>query len=386
MSEFRMPSLGADMESGTLVEWLKHTGDPVKRGDIVAVVETQKGAIEVEIFVDGVMGTQLVPLGTTIPVGTPLAIIEESGAGAPQAAAGEAPTPAPMPTTAPARPTTPVPVAPGLRASPAARKAAAAGGIKLETIHGTGPDGAITLHDVEQALKGLEIKPPPRGLDLDKMREAIASAMAHSKREIPHYYLATEIDMTRATAWLGEYNASKPPNERLLATVLTLKASALAVQKYPAFNGTYSASTGFSPSKSIHIGAAIAIRGGGLVAPAIHDCDQRDLRSLMAHLRDLVARARIGRLRSSEISDPTITVSSLGERGVDSLFGVIYPPQVAILGFGRVARKPVAVGDEIKIGLVMTATLAADHRVTDGHLGSLFLNEIAALLQEPNRL
>jgi pyruvate dehydrogenase E2 component (dihydrolipoamide acetyltransferase) len=387
MSKFLMPSLGADMESGTLVEWLKHTGDPVKRGDIVAVVETQKGAIEVEIFADGVMGAQLVALGTTVPVGTPLAIIEDTAASARQAPAKEAPDrPPPPPIAAPARPVAPAPVAPGLRASPAARKAAAAGGVKLETLRGTGPDGAITLRDVEQALKDLEIKPPPRGLDLDKMRDAIAAAMTHSKREIPHYYLATEIDMAHATAWLEEYNAAKLPNERLLAAVLTLKASALAATKYPAFNGAYSTSAGFSPSQSIHVGAAIAIRGGGLVAPAIHDCDRKSLQELMAHLRDLVARARVGRLRSSEISDSTITVSSLGERGVDSLFGIIYPPQVAILGFGRVVRKPVAVGDEIKIRPMMSATLAADHRVTDGHLGSLFLNEITALLQEPSRL
>ena len=168
--------------------------------------------------------------------------------------------------------------------------------------------------------------------------------------------------------------------------MLTLKATALAVHKYPALNGFYIPPQGFTPSKAIHVGTAIAIRGGGLVAPAIHDCDQMDLNSLMAHLRDLVARARVGRLRSSEISDTTITVSSLGERGVDSLFGVIYPPQVAILGFGRVVRKPIAVGDEVKIRPLMAATLAADHRVSDGHFGSLFLNEVAALLQEPERL
>jgi pyruvate dehydrogenase E2 component (dihydrolipoamide acetyltransferase) len=384
MSEFRMPSLGADMESGTLVEWLKKTGDPVRRGDVVAVVETQKGAIEVEIFTNGVMGAQLVPLGTSVPVGTPLAIIEEAGPEAPSLAVTEPPTRQQVPTPRALRPAQPQ--MPGIRASPAARKAAEAGGIKLDTTRGTGPDGAITLRDVEQALKAREIKPPPRGLDLDKMREAIAAAMAHSKREIPHYYLATEIDMSRATRWLEQYNSVRPPIERLLPAVLTLKASALAARKYPAFNGTYSPPAGFAPGKSIHVGTAIAIRGGGLVAPAIHDCDQKDLPALMAHLRDLVARVRIGRLRSSEISDPTITVSSLGERGVDSLFGVIYPPQVAILGFGRVTPRPAAMGNEVKISPTMTATLAADHRVTDGHLGSLFLNEIAALLQEPERL
>jgi pyruvate dehydrogenase E2 component (dihydrolipoamide acetyltransferase) len=385
MAEYCMPSLGADMESGTLVEWLKKPGDPVHRGDIVAVVETQKGAIEVEIFVDGVMGAPLVPLGTKVPVGTPLAIVETG-----EAAPATPPKPEAIPP--PAAPAPPVPIAPHIapaerRASPAARRAALERGIDLATITGTGPDGAITLHDVERVPSPAEAKAPPRrGLDLDKMREAIAAAMAHSKREIPHYYLATEVDLSRALAWLEETNARRPPDERLLAAVLFLKASALAARKYPAFNGSYVPPVGFTPSKQIHLGAAIAIRGGGLVAPAIHDCNTKDMNSLMAHLRDLVARARVGRLRSSEISEPTLTVSSLGERGVDSLFGVIYPPQVAILGFGRITRKPIAVGDDVKIRPMAALTLAADHRVSDGHLGSLFLNEIAALLQEPERL
>lgn len=381
MSEFRMPSLGSDMESGTLVEWLKSPGDAVRRGDIVAVVETQKGAIEVEIFVNGIMGSQLVPLGTTVPVGTPLAIIDDGTPAETVAKAAPMPSPAAPVAAAPAPLPTP-PTKLGLRVSPAARQAAAARGLDLSSLTGTGPEGAITLADVERA----SAKPPARGLDLDKMREAIAAAMAHSKREIPHYYLATEIDMTRATAWLQKANASRPPAERLLPAVLTLKAAALAVRKYPKFNGSYVPPAGFTPSNAIHAGTAIAIRGGGLVAPAIHDCDQMDLNSLMIHMRDLVARARVGRLRSSEISDPTITVSSLGERGVDSLFGVIYPPQVAIVGFGRISRKPFAMTDEVKVCPVMAATLAADHRVSDGHLGSLFLNEIAALLQEPERL
>ena len=385
MAQFRMPSLGADMESGTLVEWLKHPGDSIHRGDIVAVVETQKGAIEVEIFLNGVMGAQLVPLGTTVPVGTPLAMVEETGA--PKQVEPTIPAIAAVPQRTIVKPS--VGAAPprhvGLRASPAARKAAAQQGIDLSAISGTGPEGAIVLGDVEKAA----VKPKPKthpALYLEKRREAIAAAMAHSKREIPHYYLSNDIDMTRAVAWLEEANASRTPADRLLLSVLTLKATALAVRKYPAFNGVYAPPKAFAPSKSVHAAPAIAIRGGGLVAPAIHDCDQKDLSALMVHLRDLVARARIGRLRSSEISDPTITVSSLGERGVDSLTGVIYPPQVALVGFGRLLRKPLAIDEGIAVRPVMISTLAADHRVSDGHLGSLFLNEIAALLQEPKRL
>ncbi len=381
MYQFRMPSLGADMEAGTLVEWLKHPGDKVKRGDIVAVVETQKGAIEVEIFVDGTMGKQLVPLGTKIPVGAPMAEIEGVAEEMPAAPTPAAPVPLAIQPAMPAA-AKPSMVEAGIAASPAARKFAAEHGIALASIKGTGPGGSIVLHDVEQAAGGV----PRRGLDLAKMREAIAAAMARSKREIPHYYLATEIDLSAALAWLEKTNAARLPEQRLLPAAMTLKAVALAARKFPAFNVHYVPAQGFIPAKDVHIGAAVAIRGGGLVSPAIHECDRLNLDEMMEKLRDLAARAREGRLRSSELSDGTITVSSLGERGVESLFGIIYPPQVAIVGFGTMTPRPVAVGDKIEIRPVMTATLAADHRVTDGHLGARFLREIDARLQEPENL
>ncbi|MGB8365074.1 MAG: dihydrolipoamide acetyltransferase family protein [Rhizomicrobium sp.] len=375
-----MPSLGADMEAGTLVEWLKHPGERVKRGDIVAIVETDKGAIEVEIFVDGTMGKPLVTLGTKVPVGTPLAeiegIAEEARPVKPRQAAPAVPPAAAQPKAAPP------PTEAGIRASPAARTLAAERGVALASLKGSGPDGAIVLHDVEQAIGA----PAHRGLDLAKMRQAIAAAMARSKREIPHYYLATEIDMSRALAWLAEKNAARVPEERLLPAVVTLKAVAAAAKKYPAFNGTFDPATGFQPGAQIHLGVAIAIRGGGLAAPAIHDCDKLTPDQLMDKLRDLGARAREGRLRSSEMSDGTLTVSSLGERGVESLYGVIYPPQVAIVGLGRVMRKPAVVGDHVVPRDMMVATLSADHRVSDGHAGGRFLRTIDALLQEPSKL
>ena len=379
-----MPSLGSDMEAGTLVEWLKKPGETVKRGDIVAVVETQKGAIEVEIFANGVMGRQLVMPGTKVPVGTPLALIEGAPGEKPAAAPEPLPAPAAAPAIARVAEAAPREAPQGLRASPAARKAAAELGIALAGLAGTGPGGAITLGDVQAAAKGKA--PARRGLDLDKMRQAIAAAMARSKREIPHYYLTTEIDMAGTMRWLEEANAQRTPGERLIPGALMLKAVALACRKFKAFNGAYAEPGGFAPGEGVHVGTAIAIRGGGLVAPAIHDCDQLDLNALMAKLRELVARARVGRLRSSELADATITVSSLGERGVDGLYGVIYPPQVAIVGFGRISRKPVAVEERVEARPAVTATLAADHRVSDGHLGALFLNEIAAFLKGPDRL
>ena len=394
MAEFRMPSLGADMEAGTLVEWLKQPGDAVHRGDIVAVVETDKGAIEVEIFMDGVMGKQLVAPETTVPVGTPLAVIEGAAEEVPQAPPPKAKAAEAPKLSAPGKPPPKGTALPegAVRASPAARSLAAVHRIDLSTLKGTGPDGAIILADVEKAVPGAaapSAAPAPtraKGLDMDKMRRAIAAAMAKSKREIPHYYLSTEIDMSPAQRWLVATNAPRAPEARLLPAVLTLKAVALAARKYPKFNGFYSEPGGFAAAEAIHIGTAIAIRGGGLISPAIHDCDRLSLDAFMERLRDLAARAREGRLRSSELTDPTITVSSLGERGVGSLYGIIYPPQVAIVGFGKITPRPVAIDEKVMARPMMTATLAADHRATDGHLGSLFLNEIAALLQEPEKL
>jgi pyruvate dehydrogenase E2 component (dihydrolipoamide acetyltransferase) len=396
VAEFRMPSLGADMEAGTLVEWLVQPGDHVKHGDIVAVVETQKGAIEIETFQTGKIEKLLVGLDTKVPVGTPLALIKAEGEAMP-AAAPTAPSSAARPAPAapleaaalpqaPARP--PSPAARGARASPAARRLAEQRGIDLSTVSGSGPQGAIIYSDVEASLgapaAATEKKRVPT-LNLDAMRLAIAAAMARSKREIPHYYLEHQVDVTQCEQWLAQKNAALPPDSRLLIGALALKAVALACRRFPAFNGFYRDNK-FEPSEKVHVGLAIAIRGGGLTAPALHDADKLTLDELMAGMRDLVQRTRAGRIRSSEIADPTITVSSLGERGVEALYGVIYPPQVAIIGFGKVVQRPWVVDGAIGPRAVVTITLAADHRVSDGHAGSLFLIEIGKLLQEPDKL
>jgi pyruvate dehydrogenase E2 component (dihydrolipoamide acetyltransferase) len=400
--EFRMPSLGADMEAGTLVEWLVKPGDRVKRGDIVAVVETQKGAIEIEIFETGWIEQLLVGLDAKVPVGTPLARIlsdleaAASAAAVPMPVSPVAPAsvppaaprivpPAP-PRPAPARATPPA-AAGRVRASPAARRLAEVKGVDLATIAGHGPVGAITYADVEQRLA---VGAPPEkkraiGLDLDAMRTAIAAAMARSKREIPHYYLEHQIDVTASEQWLTGLNATRPPDNRVLFGALAIKAVALAVRRFPAFNGFYQRDN-FDPAPAVHVGIAIAIRGGGLAAPALHDADRLSLDELMARMRDLVQRTRAGRIRSSEMSDATITVSSLGERGVEALYGIIYPPQVAIVGFGKTVTRPWVVDGAIGPRSVITMTLAGDHRASDGHAGALFLAEIGKLLQEPDKL
>lgn len=403
MAEFLMPSLGADMEAGTLVEWLKKPGDPVKRGEIIAVVETQKGAIEVECFEDGTLDGYLVDLNTKVPVGTPLAMIRGEGE-EPAVARTEAtpeppplpaepePCPAPKPAMVAAAPPPPLlTVATStdrLRISPAARRLATEKGVDPATLAGTGPGGAIQLADIGAgAARAAPEAGPQRtgGFNMDAMRDAIAAAMARSKREIPHYYMSQTCDLTKAEAFIAERNAGKPPEERVLVAALFVKAVAKALKKYKEFSGHYENGV-FAPGETVHVGMAINIRGGGLVAPAIHDAQSLDLDAVMDKTRDLVARVRAGRFRASELSDPTITVTSLGDRGVEAMYPIIYPPQVAIVGIGTPVVRPWVVGDEVVPRSTVTLTLAADHRVSDGHRGGLFLSAIDKNLQEPEKL
>ncbi len=409
MAEFLMPMLGADMSAGTLVAWKKKEGDRVTRGEIVAEVETDKAAIDVEIFTTGVIEKILVQPGEKVPVGTPLALIREEGKPAqPQTAAPPVPPEAKMPPAPPApvsptKPSEPGAVAPErLRISPSAKQLAVELGVDPASVQGTGPGGAITREDVQRAAeqargarreaRGREVAAPgpvPRageaGDRLLRMRQAIAAAMARSKREIPHYYLSSTIDISRVTAWLREENLKRPVADRLLYGILLIKAVALALREVPELNEVWKEGQAV-PSRGIHVGVAISLRGGGLVAPALHETDRQSLSELMQNFRDLVTRARAGSLRSSELSDPTITVTSLGEQGVETVFGVIYPPQVALVGFGKVVERPWVSEGKVVPRPVVTATLSADHRVTDGHRGGLFLAAVDRLLQEPGRL
>jgi len=378
-----MPILTADMSAGTLVAWHKQAGDAVKRGESVALVETDKGLIDVEIFVAGVIEKLLVEPGTTVPTGTPLAIVREAGGIAAAAGVAAAPPPAPRVAPPPVRPA----VGSGrLKISPLARKLAADLGIDPGSVRGTGPGGVIRREDIEAAAAARSAGAPRTGLDRQgRLRQAIGAAMARSKREIPHYYLSHTIDMHRATAWLADENLQRPVTDRLLYGVLLIKAVALSLREVPELNAVWRGPEAL-PSEGVHIGVAISLRGGGLVAPALHDADRRSVTDLMRGLRDLVKRARGGGLKSSELSEPTITVTSLGEQGVESVLGVIFPPQVAIVGFGKLVERPWSVEGRIVSRPVITATLSADHRVSDGHRGSVFLDALDRRLQEPAAL
>jgi len=437
MTEFKMPSLGADMEAGLLVAWQKKPGDAIHRGDLIAEVETDKGIIEIEAFADGVLDKLLVPVGEKVPVGTVLALIRDDGAPAAPVTPG-AHAPAPTEVVAPApRPLASHPLQDlsRLPMSPSARRLARELGVDPRTVHGTGTGGAITRDDIERAAKS---PPPdtekPRGAGeapaaptrpelpvpgtrrgetasvvappipapgappaerpavpatasdrLSRMRQTIAAAMSRSKREIPHYYLSTTIDMHPALEWMTEENLKRPVTERLLYGVLLLKAVARALREVPELNAVWEQDH-LVLKPAINVGVAISLRQGGLIAPAIHDTDQKSLDQLMTEFRDLVNRARSGGLRSSELSDPTITVTSLGDQGVEAVFGVIYPPQVAIVGFGKVVERPWSINGGLLSRRVVTATLSADHRVSDGHRGGLFLAAVDRLLQEPQKL
>ncbi|USX54489.1 dihydrolipoamide acetyltransferase family protein [Lentzea sp. HUAS12] len=499
-SQFRMPSLGADMDEGTVLEWLVKPGDTVARGDVVAVVDTSKAAIDVECFDGGVIEEILVPPGRTVPVGTPLAtigtadgarpgpapqepvvpaaeapsaaatVVEEAPGGragglpstpppAPPAAVerpgapavpatGTPPEPTPAQERKPAAPPAPVeshvPPAPVPKprpvvVGPLVRKLAAELGVDLEAVRGTGRSGAITRSDVHRAA-GPRKAPAPAvrvehpsarrkvtpyarrlagelGVDLSSLsgsgsggvvraadvraarpapvvtgktvapaadraataRRVTAKLMARSKREIPHYYLSTTVDMSAAMARLTSLNRDLPIERHVLPIALVLGACARAAAKVPQLNGFWTGDR-FEAGDGVHLGMAVSLRGGGLIVPVIANAADLGPVDVMDRVRDLVTRARSGRLRGSELTGATITVTNLGDRGVESVFGVIHPPQVALVGVGKVVERPWAVGGLLGVRPVVTVTLSADHRATDGRTGARFLEIVERLL------
>ncbi|MGD9974608.1 MAG: dihydrolipoamide acetyltransferase family protein [Desulfatirhabdiaceae bacterium] len=417
MAEFRMPSLGSDMVAGILVEWRVKPGDRVKRRDIIAVVETDKAAIEIEVYEDGVVERLLVEPGQKVPVGAVLAIIQTE-VGSTVGRSDKTPvmdTSVQQKTESVSRPETekslPSTSDAGVRrarVSPYARRLAAEQSVDLKALEGTGPGGAICAADVKRAvspaIKPLNQLPPasdtrtypekfftetPRVEPIfgkpsaqTGMRRAIAAAMVRSKREIPHYYLQTRIDMSKTLGWLESENLNRPIRDRILPVVPLIRAVALALKDVPELNG-YWIDDHHQISEAINIGFAISLRQGGLIAPAILNADEKCVEELMTDLRDLIMRTRSGGLRSSELTDATVTITSLGDLGVETVFGVIYPPQVALIGFGKTAEHPWAENGMLGVRPVLTATLSADHRATDGRRGAQFFESLNHHLQEP---
>ena len=396
MYEFRMPSLGADMEAGTLVEWLIKAGDTVNRGQVVAVVETQKGAVDVEIWEDGTVDKIVVETGRKVPVGELLATLRTSGGESSAAAEITPEDVSPQSVKKPTLTDAEIPhseAAPTMairqRVSPSARKLAEERGIDITSVQPSEAGAVISRADVERTANAEasgSVTAKPTSPDWHaQMRVAIAAAMSRSKREIPHYYLSTDIDVTRVVNWIESENLKRSISDRILPVVPFMRAISMALNEVPELNGFWVDGES-RPSSAVHLGMAISMRGGGLVAPAIHDADGKSVDQLMVDLRDLVTRVRSGRLRSSEMSDPTVTFTNLGEKGVEGVFGVIYPPQVAIIGLGKISERPWVEGGQVVVRKVATVTLAADHRASDGHRGGLFLDALDRLLQEPEGL
>ena len=389
MIEFKMPSLGADMEDGTLIEWRKKPGDLVKRGDIIAEIETQKGLIEIEIFEEGKVDQLLLQVGDKVKVGTTIATID-NGPDSQQISESisELQKPEkPIETRGPFQVQPIETPAHRIKISPLARRMAEDSGIQMGDLTGTGEGGAITREDVELAISAQTSKAEKPKSPVDQslgIRLAVAAAMAKSNREIPHYYLESRIDMRNALAWLSEMNVKRSPKDRLLPVVLYIKAAALALKQCPELNAEWK--DGLILKKEINIGFVVSLKAGGIIVPAIHNADQKSLDQLMADLNDLIPRARNLKLRSSELSDSTFTLTSIGESGADTLYGIIYPPQTGLIGIGRISEQPWAENGMLDVRSCVSVTLAADHRASDGLSGSRFLSAFNQFLQKPETI
>ena len=409
--EYAMPSLGADMDEGRVIEWRVAPGDTIHRGDLVAVVETEKSDIDIEIWHDGIVEEFLVDVGELVDVGTPIARLRRVGADAETAPATASPDEsgpaAPAPASASLRQPTPAPgPTPGDRvpASPLARRLAAEQGIDLHGVSGSGPGGAVLETDVvaasatAQAAEGATGPAPAAGTAAapaaadrssrrspDAMRSLIAERMTTANREIPHYHLSRDLDVGALEGWLAERNEQRPIAERILPAACFIRAVALAAARHRELNGFWIGDR-FEPAESVNVAMAISLRRGGLVTPHIERADERSLDEVMAALGELVTAARTGNLRASWMTGATITITHLGDSGADLVHGVISPPQVALVGFGRSRERAWVVDGEVVVRPVVTTTLATDHRATDGAVGSRFVATLAQHIDHPEDL
>lgn len=443
ISEVVMPQMGADMTEGTLVRWIKHEGDPVERGEIIAEIETDKANVEIEAFEGGIFRKTLASEGDVVAVGEVIALIgdasddisrytsgggngavNDSGQTATTAATAQpavAPPEPAQPVVASAAPARPAPAAAPadgatperLRVSPVARRIAEEQGIDVRTLRGSGPDGRIIRRDVEAAVRDggarqapgaaavdaasaargarrdvgravavIQPRPPEAGpIVQSKMRQAIARRMSQSKREAPHYYLLARIDMTEAVRFRAHLNEALGGETRVSINDIIVRACAIALRAFPDLNVTF-AGDEMRRHEDENICIAVAL-DDGLIAPAILDAGEKTLAEIAAASTDLAERARGGRMRPEELNDGTFTISNLGAYGVETLIGIIQPPQTAILGVGAASETPVVRDGAVTVRTMMEVALSADHRVTDGAYGARFLAEVKRLLERP---
>lgn len=412
--EVTMPQMGADMTEGTLLKWLKQVGDSVQRGDILAEIETDKATVELEAYESGTILKQLASEGDVVPVGDVIALLGDPSEAAPEVdRKPPAETPArraiepeakerAVASTAAAAPAAETDASGRIRVSPVARRMARDAGVDITALSGSGPDGRILRRDIESAIAAGTRKAPPAEPaaarsaapaarpaagaieGLSKMRQAIARRMTLSKQTQPHYYLTLDIDMTAALAFREQLNASATDEQRVSINDLVVKACAIALDRHPKFNAEFS-EEGLVHHERENVCIGVAL-DDGLIAPAILDCQSKSLGRIAAESKDLVNRAREGRLKADELSDGTFTITNLGAFGVETLIGIINPPQAAILGVGSVMPQAVVRDGEVVVRQMMKVALSADHRVSDGAEGARFIKEIQALLEGPAAL
>ena len=398
-----MPQMGYDMTEGTVVRWRKQEGDAVSRGEVIAEIETDKATVEMEAYSTGVLGKIIVGEGTTVPVGQLIAVITDPGEDVPPL--DELTVAAPVETAAgaptPPAPAAQAPLAAGpaarsgeVRASPIARRLAQEKGIDLALVTGTGPGGRITEADVQ----GYEAQPPAPAVpaaasvgrvELTRMRRAIAGVTTQSKREAPHFYVTSEIDMTRAMdlrSQLNETLQSRPEADgeekpRVSVNDMIVKAAARALEKYPKFNASFQGDH-LQLHGDLNIGIAIALEQG-LILPAISGCQNKSLVEMASASTDLIRRAQGGTLRAEEYTGVTFSISNLGMFDVESFAAIIFPPNAAVLAVGTVKEQPVVRGGQVTIAQIMMGTLSVDHRVADGAEGAQFLVEVKRNLENP---
>jgi pyruvate dehydrogenase E2 component (dihydrolipoamide acetyltransferase) len=409
MAQVIMPKMGDGMTEGTILRWLKKEGDTVEIGDIIAEVETDKASVELPAEASGKLTNILAKEGDTVPVGTVIAEILGEGeqpqvtsptepavaAEQPAAPGGEIAVPETgvSPTEAPARER--------VKASPLARRIAEEAGIDLAMVRGTGPGGRIVERDVQQFIAARQAAPrvptaepspavsPPEiavltgGEPLSRMRRLIAERTTLTKQTVPHFYVTMDIDMTEAMALRERLNVALPEDApKISVNDLVTKACALALARYQQVNALYQNDRVY-PSSEVHIGIMVAVPGG-LLVPVLRHCERKTLRQIAVETRQLVERARSGRLASDELTGATFSISNLGMYGVDEFIAIINPPAVAILAVGAVQKQPVAMDDDtVAVRPRMKVTLSADHRALDGAVAAEFLRELKRILENP---
>lgn len=420
-----MPKLGFDMAEGTLVRWIKKEGEMVNKGEVLAEIETDKATVEVESSASGVLRKLLVDEGTVVPINTPIAVvgtadekieeateqeiknikkeaeskqsIETLAAAAdlkPAQGKGEAPAPVAVYLSAP--------VVGTVKASPLAKKIAREQQVDLSQISGTGPGGRIVRRDIEAALAGREspiagqmvsaaltssypaARLPDQTLLMSKLRAAIARRMVESKTTIPHFYVTHEYELGDLLDLRKKINAFISENEKISVNDFIVKAVALTLRHFPNLNASLNGNSVLQHG-SINVGVAVSVEGG-LLTVVCRDADQKSLRQISAEVKSMAAHVREGKVRSEEIEGSTFSVSNLGMFDVENFGAIINPPEVGILAVGSAREVPVVEGEIVRPGWRMKATIAVDHRVSDGAEAAKFMQELAGFLEEPLRL